>query len=155
EEGAATAPQRLVAAESAGGDGGLALVEQAAAEDVHRVGGGGGLVVGQGILIEGQGGTGLVEDAGPAETGDRGAGLVVPGDTAVGDRQAGDAHRGVVADVEDPAGVVAADGQGVGARPIDHQAVGDGDLAAAQGDGAVQAGGELDRVGAGVGVGSH
>src|SRR5262249_6843242 len=121
EEGTAAAGQRLVAAEGAVGDGGVALVEQATTEDVHRVGGGDSLVTGQGILIEGQDGTGLVEDAAAAETGDRGAGLVVPGYAAVGDGQAGQGHGRAVADVEDPAGGIPADGQGAGAGASDGQ----------------------------------
>ena len=73
---------------------------------------------------------------------------------AVGDGQVVDAHRHAAADPEDPAGVVAADGQPVGARAVDPQVVRDAQLPARQGDGAVTSrGGEADQVGAGVGVG--
>src|SRR5262249_43189121 len=145
EEGGAAAAGGLVATEGAGGDGGPAFVEQAAAEDVHGVGGGGGLVVAQGILVQGQGGTGLVEDAAPAVTGDRGATVVGPGDTAVGDGQASDGDGRTVADVEDPAGRVSVNGQDVGAEAFDGQVFADGQLAAAQGDGAREARLENDR----------
>src|SRR5262249_44636873 len=147
EERAAATAQRLVAAEGAGGDDGRALVEQAASEDIDRVVAGGRRVVLQDITIEGQRGPGLVEDAAPAE-----GGALVGGHAAVGDRQAGDAHRGV-ADVEDAGGAATADDQLVGARPVDLQVVGDAQLAAAQADGAVQPRGEVDYVGPGVGVG--
>src|SRR5262249_28582562 len=92
-------------------------------------------------------GPGLVEDAAPAE-----GGALVGGHAAVGDRQAGDAHRGV-ADVEDAGGAATADDQLVGARPVDLQVVGDAQLAAAQADGAVQPRGDVDYGGPGVGVG--
>src|SRR5207302_8193069 len=55
----------------------------------------------------------------------------------------------VLADVKYPAGVVAADGQQTGARPLDVQALADGQLAAGQRDRlAVQARCEDDRVAA-------
>ena len=70
------------------------------------------------------------------------------------DRQPGDGDRRPAADTEDPALVVAADGQQVGARAVDGQVIRDAQLAAAQGDRAEQPVGEVDGVGAGVvGVG--
>jgi hypothetical protein len=51
---------------------------------------------------------------------------------AVGHRQPGDGHGRAGADVEDPAGVVAADSQLIGTQPLDVQALGDGQLAAGQ-----------------------
>ena len=111
EEGGAAAAEGLVAAKGRGRDDGAALVQQAAAEDIDRVGSGGRRVVAQGILIQDQSGTDLVEDAAPAVAGDRGASRVVrTGEAAVGDGQTGQGHGRVVADVEDPAGVIAADG---------------------------------------------
>src|SRR5262249_29644701 len=72
---------------------------------------------------------------------------------AVGDGQVVDGDVGAAAaDVKGARGVVAADGQPVGPRPVDGQVVADLQLAR-QRDGAVQPGGEVDRVGAGVGVG--
>ena len=95
-------------------------------------------------VIEGQGGPGLVEDAAPAEAADG---------RPVGDRQVGDGHGRVVADVEDPTGVVAADGQPVLAGAGDAQVAGDAQRAAGQADGAMQIGTEGDGVGPRVGVG--
>ena len=69
-------------------------------------------------------------------------------------RHPGDGHGHAAADVEDPAGVVAADGQSVRARAVDGQVVRDAQLAAGQRDRAVASrGGEVDQVGAGQGVG--
>ena len=72
-----------------------------------------------------------------------------------GDGQVVDAHRRAAADVEDPAGVVAADGQPAGARAVDPQVVRDAQLPARQGDRAPQPVGEGDDVGTGVGVGGR
>src|SRR5262249_45265184 len=69
------------------------------------------------------------------------------------DGQVADCDGGGAADVEDAAGVVAADGQPALAGPGNGQAVGDVQLPAGQGEGTVQPGGEADGVGAGVGVG--
>src|SRR5262249_16120873 len=77
----------------------------------------------------------------------------VGGDVAVAEGQAGDAHgRGAAAEVEDARGVVAADAEDVGAGPGDVQVLVEGDLPGGEGDGAGQAGGEVDRA-AGGGVG--
>ena len=67
---------------------------------------------------------------------------------AVGDGQAGDGDgQPLVDDVEDPERVVAADGQLVGAGPLDVQALPDRQLVAGHRDGlADEAGGEDDRV---------
>src|SRR5262249_43393383 len=66
---------------------------------------------------------------------------------AVGDRQPGDGDRDPAADAEDPALVVAADGQLVGTRALDVQALADRQLAAGQRDAlAVQARVEDDLV---------
>jgi hypothetical protein len=74
---------------------------------------------------------------------------------AVGNGQAGDGHGRGALDVEDPAGVVAADGQLRRARPLDVHAVVDQELAQCQGDGlAVELLGELDGVAA-AGGGDH
>src|SRR5439155_11166727 len=99
EEGAAPAPECLVPAEEGGNDGGTALVQQAAAEDIDGVGGGRRGVAGQDIPLEGQAGPGLIEDTAPAEAADG---------RPVGDAQAGQDHGRPVADVEDPAGRIAA-----------------------------------------------
>src|SRR5262249_14439287 len=69
-------------------------------------------------------------------------------DAAVGDGQAGDGHGGPALDVEDPAGVVAADGQLRGARPLDVQVLGDGQLAGQRDGLAGEAEGEDDGVAA-------
>src|SRR5262249_53614288 len=72
----------------------------------------------------------------------------------VGDRQAVDGHGHGTVDSEDAAAVVAADGQPAGARAVDDQVVRDAQLAAGQHDGAVAGRrGEVDHVGAGLGVG--
>src|SRR5262249_1039045 len=71
-----------------------------------------------------------------------------------GQGQVVDAHRRAGADLEDPAGVVAADGQAVSAGAVDAQVVCDQQLPARQGDGAITGRrGEPDQVGAGAGVG--
>src|SRR5262245_27978455 len=72
---------------------------------------------------------------------------------AAGDGQPVHGHVDAAADLEDPAGVVAADCEPVGARAVDPQVVGDAQLAAGQGDGALQAAGESAHVGPGVAVG--
>src|SRR5262245_6146140 len=75
---------------------------------------------------------------------------------SVGDRQACDGDGEPLADVEDPERIIAADGQLVGARPLDVQALPDGQLVAGQRDRLTdEAGGEDDGVavlGAGDGV---
>src|SRR5262249_61301348 len=115
-------------------------VEDAAAEGVH-----GGAeareadhhVVRHDSIGEGQGAS--VPDAAAPQKG-------VP----AGDGQAVDTHRHAAVDLKDPAGVVAADGQPAGARPVDGQIVCDAQLTAGQGDGAVTSrSGEADQVGAG------
>src|SRR5262249_61241647 len=71
------------------------------------------------------------------------------------DRQAGDSDGYrflVLADIKDPVGVVAADGQETGTRPFDIQTLANGQFAAGQDNRlAVEAGGEGDGVAA-VGV---
>jgi hypothetical protein len=105
-------------------------------------------VVGQYNVRERQVGVGVVQDA--AAVAAEGDGGINPG-LPVGDRHPGHGHR-PAQDVEDPAGIVAADRQPFGARTLDVEVVGDLQLAAGQGDGPVQTGGEGDHVGAGVGV---
>ena len=91
------------------------------------------LVVGQDGMGEGQGAG--VQDA-----------AALPNGPPVGDGQVVDAHRHAAADPEDPAGVVAADGQPAGARAVDPQVVRDAQLPARQGDRAVAGrAGEADR----------
>src|SRR5262249_1715885 len=100
------------------------------------------------VVVEVDGGADLVQDAAAA----------LPGRVrracrgAVRDGQTGDGHGRVVADVKDAAGVVAADGQLVGARPVDGHAAGEIRLGAGEGGGAGQAGGAADG-GAGGGIG--
>ena len=77
---------------------------------------------------------------------------------AAGQRQAGDRHddgriRITIIDVEDARGIVAVDGQQIGPGADDRHVVGDLQLAAGQHDRPAQAGGEVDRVQAGIGVG--
>ena len=103
--------------------------------NAHRV------VPGHGDVVEGQRATGHV-DAAPGTSG-----------PAVGDRQVRDQDGGIAGLPKDPAEVVAADGQGVGARSVNREAIGDVQLAAGQGDGAGR--GEVDRIGPGVGVGGR
>src|SRR5205823_5105629 len=68
---------------------------------------------------------------------------------AVGDGQSGDGHGHVALDVEDAAGVVAADRQAPGALPFDVQALVENQLAAGQRDGpAGELAGEMDGVAA-------
>ena len=99
-------------------------------------------VVGHDGVGEGQGAG--VQDAAPPQE-------AVP----VGDGQIVDAHRRAAADVKDPAGVAAADGQPAGTRAVDPQVVRDAQLTARQGDRAPQPVGEGDDVGTGVGVGGR
>ncbi len=140
EEGGAAAAGSLVAGKSGGGDGGSTLVEQTATKDVDHVGGGGCGVVVQGTVEEGQAGPGLVEDAAPSEAA---IGLIVGHRTVgenqtagvidaatcqglpVGDGQAANGHARQAADVEDPAGGMAADGQLAGAGAFDVEVLGD------------------------------
>src|SRR5262249_61885871 len=123
---------RLVAGGGAGAAVGGAFVGEPAAEDIDRVGGGGGGIAGKDITTQGRMGPGLVEDAAPAEAADG---------RSVGDGQAGQGHRCSVADVEDPAGGVAADGQAVGAGAFDVQVLVDDERTAGQGDGLCAGGG--------------
>src|SRR5262249_11787447 len=81
---------------------------------------------------------------------ERSAGLV-PNTTAgitdhktVGNGQAGNRNSRPALDVEDAAGVVAADGQLAGARPLDVHTLIDGELAGQRDGFAVEAGGEAD-----------
>src|SRR5262249_50135099 len=90
-----------------------------------------GLVVAEDVVVEVDGGAGLVHDAAAALLGGIGRAL----GAAVGDGQTGDGHGRPALDVEDPTGVVAADGQLVGAQPLDVQVLGDSQLAAGQRDG--------------------
>ena len=65
------------------------------------------------------------------------------------DHQPGDGHSEPFVDVEDPVGIVAADGQQAGAWPLDIEAFLDRQLVAGQRDRlAVEAGGKDDRVAA-------
>src|SRR5688572_33328696 len=74
----------------------------------------------------------------------------------VADGQAVDAHRYAAADPKDAAGVVAADGQAIGAGAFDGQVVRNAQLSTSQRDGAVtRLGGEADQVGARSTVGLH
>ncbi len=111
------------------------------------------LVVDEQAVHYGEGGASSIVD-GPALAVAANAGLVIRQDVvgkgqvaagvlhapawgrpAVGDRQPGDGDRQLAADSEDPAGVVAADGQLVGARALDVQVPSDRQLAAGQRDG--------------------
>src|SRR5262249_55764466 len=89
---------------------------------------------------------------------DQGAG-VPDGATAVraaaGEGQVVQGDGDAAGDLKDAAAVIAVDGQPVGAGAIDRQGVSDVQLAAGQADGAGQAGGEVDHVGAGAGVGGQ
>ena len=91
-------------------DGEGPRVEDAAAEGVHdgraRAREADDQVVGHDGVGEGQG-AGVQDAAAP------------PNGPPVGDGQVVDAHRHAAADLEDPAGVVAADGQPAGARAVD------------------------------------
>src|SRR5262249_38481584 len=130
-----------VAAERAVIDGqGAALVEEAAALALIARGAE-GLVQGYDHLAEAQAAPGVPDTAA----------VVGP---AMRDRQGVEGNGHAAADPEDPAGVVAADDQPVSARAVDGQIVRDAELTTGQGDGAVTSrGGEVDHVGAGVGVG--
>ena len=96
-------------------------------------------IVGQDVVGEGQRAADVQDAAAP----------LVPHGPAVGDRQAGDGDGEPFVDVEDPVGVVAADGQQARARPLDVQALLDRQLVAGQRDRlAREAGSEDDRVAA-------
>src|SRR5262249_21398203 len=140
-----------------------------AVEDADGAAVGRGGVAGGGALCSRPRAAGGLEDAGAAgrrvgvdghaiegEVGagaQDGAAIVDPG-VAAAERQAGDAHIEVGdADVEEARQVVAVDGDDAGPGAADVHRVGDRDLAAGQGDGAGQPGGEDDVVGAGGGVG--
>src|SRR5262249_2193235 len=107
-----------------------------------------GLVVAEDVVVEVDGGADLVQDPAPALLG----GVRRARRGAVGDGQTVDGYGRVVADVEDPAGFVAADRQLAGARPVDGHVASEIQLAGSQGDGALKVGGEVDD-GAGSGVG--
>ena len=96
-----------------------------------------GLVVGQRAIADAEGSAALEQDAAPR------------GRQAVGDGQPGDGHAGAAADVKDPAGVVAADGQLVRPGPLMVTLSLDRQFAARQRDGAVQPGRERDGIVAG------
>src|SRR5262245_62728435 len=68
---------------------------------------------------------------------------------AAGDGQRVNGHVDVAADLQDAGGVITTHGQPVGARALDPAVVCDAQLAG-KGDGALQAGSELDHVGSGV-----
>src|SRR5262249_16803760 len=105
-----------------------------------------GFIVRQDVVGNGQVGAGVEDGATPGRRTDH---------PAVGDRQAGDGGRPPGADVKEPAGVVAAEGQLIGARALDVQVLAERQLAAGQGDGlAAQAGVEDDLVTA-LGVGDY
>src|SRR5262249_50392029 len=130
----------LVAAERAVSDGqGAALVEDAAAlAPIAR--GAESLVLGHDHRAEARAAAGVPDAAAVVRA-------------AVRDRQVVDVHGNAAADPEDPAGVVAADGQPLSARAVDGQIVRDAQLTTGQGNGAVTSrGGEIDHVGAGVGI---
>src|SRR5262249_23303709 len=130
-----------VAAERAEIDGqGAALVEDAAALG-QIAWGAEGLVLGHDHLAEAQAAADVPDAAAVVRA-------------AVRDREVVDGHGNAAADPEDPAGVVAADGQPVSAWAVDGQIVRDAQLTAGQGDGAVTSpGSEVDHVFAGVGIG--
>ena len=141
---AAVVPEGLVAVESAAADdeGGAVEIGDGPAMDlapIDRVTDTTSLIVRQDVVDERQG-TAVVENASSFDLG---------GQTII-DRQPGDGDGNrllVLADVKDPAVVVAADGQHAGAGPLDVQALADGQLAAGQGDRlAIEAGGEHDRI---------
>ena len=64
------------------------------------------------------------------------AAIDLSGSIAVGDRQVRDREGGTAGEPKDPADASSADSQGIDARAADRQAVGDGQLAAGQSDGA-------------------
>src|SRR5262249_43225059 len=138
--GATVAADRLVVAQRTIGDGqdSAGRVEDAAAPGLTTRAAE-SLVGRQGAVGDGQG-AGVVDRA------------AVLG-WSVGDRQAVEDGGDAAADLEDPAGVRAADGQPVGARTGDQQAVRDVKLTADQGDGALETGGEVDDVNARLSVG--
>ncbi len=139
---AAGTPEDLIRGELAIGDrerGSREVVDRPALDVRARAAQAHDFIVGHDVLGERQ-------RAVPVQDG---AAAVVGHDEAVGDGQAGDGRRHAAADVEDPAGTAAADGQSAGPGAFDVQVLGDGQLAARQRDGlAVQALGELDRVAA-------
>src|SRR5262249_40530420 len=102
-------------------------------------------VVGQDIVTERQGAAD-VQDA------SAGANGFAAASQTIFNRQAGDGDRNrflVLADIKDPAGVVAADGQETGTRPFDIQTLANGQFAAGQDNRlAVESGREDDRVAA-------
>src|SRR5438045_7933224 len=108
-------------------EGGAALVQDASAarKDSEEAGYGDavgdGHVAGEGHVAEVQRGAAFVQDAGPAA-------LDVALDKAMRDRQTGNRHGGPTADVEDPAGSIAADAQFLRAQALDVQVLGDRQL---------------------------
>src|SRR5262249_39166512 len=163
----AVATEGLVAAEPAVADEerrGQGHIINAAAPAVAAAGAD-SLVANEQALAEEQESAGLIADsAAPAVTAAVSALGSVTGQDDVGEGQAAavvqdasahvgksvsdcqivDDHPIAAADLEDPAAVVAAYGQEIGTRAMDSYAVGDVQLAAGQGDGAKQAGGEAD-----------
>src|SRR5262249_2953570 len=146
---AAIGAQGQVAEEGTAGDGQLSRTDvgEAAAPgapDLDEHGDAGiadDLIVGQDVVGERQ--VAQIQDR-AAVTGEDGRAAI---GEAVGHRHPGDGDGQAGADVEDPAGVVAADGQLVRARSFDVQVLGDGQFAAGQRDGlALETGGEVDGV---------
>src|SRR5262245_19072508 len=132
--------------EATGVDGEGPRVEDAAAEGVHDGAEACAWEADDQVVRQDDVGDG--EGAGVQDT------AAAPNGPPMGDGQAVDAHRRAAADLEDPAGVVAADGQPVGARALDAQVVCDVQFSARQDDSAVAGRWrEADQVGAGVGVG--
>jgi hypothetical protein len=135
----------LVVDEGSVVDGEGPRVEDAAAQGVHV----GGRAREADDLVVGYDGTGERQGAGVQDAAAPQKGV------PAGQGQVVDAHLRAGADLEDPAGVVAADGQAVSAGAVDAQVVCDQQLPARQGDGAITGRrGEADRVGTGAVVGS-
>src|SRR5262249_9161116 len=133
--------ERRVADRGGAAAGGAGLIPEGPAH--HQ-----GSVVAEDVVVEVDGGADLVQDAAAALLGSIRCAL----GAAVGDGQTGDGHGRARVDVEDPAGVVAADRQPAGAPPSDGHAAREIQLAGFQDDGAVQVGREVDD-GAGGAVG--
>src|SRR5207244_791916 len=138
---ALVAADGLILPERAAGDGQGGVIQDGppaadGGEGAEAATAGQGLVVGElsGVdaghadAVERQ--AALVQDAAAGAGVSRGAAVGQPG----GDGQAGDGHIGAGLNVEDSAGVVAADGQLIRARAQDLEVVGDCQLAAGQGD---------------------
>src|SRR5262249_36733642 len=112
--GGPIADERRVADGGGAAAGGPCLVPEGPA-DYQRV------VVEKDIAVQVNGGADLVQDAAAALLRRIHCAL----GAAVGDGQAVDGHGRARADVEDPAGVVAADGYQKGARPLDSHVAGE------------------------------